>query len=249
MSGGRYYGSLGLLERTSQYLSHPERSASAARSGSPLFRYVRPETSKATWRRVYSRANVIGGPMSVPNPQVAPSASSEEPSNRFVARLAAADTLGLHLAVNIFVATTILWLILRRGANTTPIWAIASMVAVIDPQINLAYQNFRGRILNTLLGCFVGLTFLMVGGSNEWKLPLAMSATVLLSSYVFKVALNWRIAPTTAALIIASSLAEHSRMSGAEVGARRVGEVILGCMVGIIVTWTIGRVWRPPPAK
>lgn len=159
------------------------------------------------------------------------------------------DTLGLHLAGNIFVATTLLWLILRRGANTTPIWAIASMVAVIDPQVDLAYQNFRGRILNTLLGCAVGLTFLLVGGSNEWKLPLAMSATVLLSSYVFKVPLNWRIAPTTAALIIASGLAQRSKMSGAEVGVRRVAEVILGCVIGISVTWVIGKIWRPPHAE
>ena len=60
-------------------------------------------------------------------------------------RLPRFDTLGIHLAVNIFVATSILWLVLRRGANTTPIWAIASMVAVIDPQVNLAYQNFRAH--------------------------------------------------------------------------------------------------------
>jgi hypothetical protein len=96
-----------------------------------------------------------------------------------LARFVEADTLGLHLALNIFVATSVLWLILRRGANTSPIWAIASMVAVSDPQMYLAYQNFRGRILNTLLGSTVGLTFLLVGGSNAWKLPVAMSAIVL----------------------------------------------------------------------
>jgi len=163
-------------------------------------------------------------------------------------RLPKFDTLGVHLAANIFVATSILWLVLRRGANTTPIWAIASMVAVIDPQVNLAYQNFRGRILNTLLGCIVGLIFLIVGGSNEWKLPVAMSATVLLSSYVLRVQQNWRIAPTTAALIIAANLAHYSKMSAAEVGVRRMAEVILGCLVGILVTWLIGRVW-PPPAS
>jgi uncharacterized membrane protein YccC len=164
-------------------------------------------------------------------------------------RLPKFDTLGIHLAVNIFVATSILWLVLRRGANTTPIWAIASMVAVIDPQLNLAYQNFRGRILNTLLGCIVGLIFLIVGGSNEWKLPVAMSATVLLSSYVLRVQQNWRIAPTTAALIIAANLARHSKMSSAEVGVRRMAEVILGCLIGILVTWLIGQVWPPPPAS
>jgi hypothetical protein len=61
-------------------------------------------------------------------------------------RLAKFDTLGIHLAENILVATSILWLVLCRGANTTPIWAIASMVAVIDPQVKLAYQNFRARV-------------------------------------------------------------------------------------------------------
>jgi uncharacterized membrane protein YccC len=165
-----------------------------------------------------------------------------------LARLVEADTLGLHLALNIFVATSVLWLILRRGANTSPIWAIASMVAVIDPQMNLAYQNFRGRILNTLLGSTVGLTFLLVGGSNAWKLPVAMSATILLSSYVIRVPLNWRIAPTTTALIIASGLMQHSKISGAEAGIRRVAEVTLGCIVGILVAWLMAQIWPPPQA-
>jgi len=84
------------------------------------------------------------------------------------------------------------------------------MVAVIDPQVNLAYQNFRERMLNTVLGCVVGLILLMAGGSNEWKLPVAMSATILLSSNVLRVQQNWRIAPT-AALTIAATLANHIR--------------------------------------
>lgn len=168
---------------------------------------------------------------------------------RAFGRLPEVDTRGIHLAVNIFVATSVLWLILRGGANTTPIWAIASMVSVIDPQVNLAYQNFRGRILNTLLGCIVGLIFLIVGGSTAWKLPVAMSATALLSSYALRVQQNWRIAPTTAALIIAASLAHRSKMSAAEVGVHRMTEVILGCLVGILITWLIGRVWPPPPAS
>jgi hypothetical protein len=49
---------------------------------------------------------------------------------------------------------------------------------------------------------------------------VAMSATVLLSSYVVRVQQNWRIAPTTAALTIVGSLANHSRMNGAQVGVR-----------------------------
>ena len=97
------------------------------------------------------------------------------------------DLLGVHLAVNIFIATTVLWLLLRLGANTSPIWAISAMIPALDPQMKQAVTNFRGRIFNALLGCVTGLLFLLVGGTSEWKLPLALSATVLLSSYVVNI--------------------------------------------------------------
>ena len=45
-----------------------------------------------------------------------------------------------------------------------PIWAISSMVASIDPNVNLAYQTFRGRFINAILGCTIGLLFLTMGG-------------------------------------------------------------------------------------
>ena len=155
------------------------------------------------------------------------------------------DLLGVHLAVNIFVGTTVLWLLLRLGASTSPIWAISAMIASIDPQVKLAVVNFQGRILNALLGCATGLLFLLVGGSSEWKLPLALSATVLLSSYVIRVKTMWRQAPITAAIVIAAGLTHHSKLSGVEIGLRRVGEVLLGCVMGLLVTWLISKIWPP----
>jgi uncharacterized membrane protein YccC len=118
------------------------------------------------------------------------------------------------------------------------------MVASIDPQVKLAVVNFRGRILNALLGCATGFLFLLVGGSSAWKLPLAMSATVLLSSYVIRVK-EMRQAPITAALVVAGGLTQHSKLSGVEIGLRRVGEVMLGCVMGLLVTWLISKIWPP----
>jgi uncharacterized membrane protein YccC len=156
------------------------------------------------------------------------------------------DMVGVHLAVNVFVATAVLWLLLRTVANLNPIWAISSMVASVDPDVNLAYKNFRARLINALLGCAVGLLVLVVGGSSEWKLPFALAATALLSAYVVRVTVMWRQAPITAALVIASSLEQHSKLSGVEIGLRRVGEVILGCVIGLLVTWLISKIWPPP---
>jgi uncharacterized membrane protein YccC len=163
-------------------------------------------------------------------------------------RFAEDHLLGVHLAVNVFIGTTVLWAILEWGANTSPIWAISSMIAALDPHVEVAVTNFRARLFNTLLGCAVGLLFLVIGGSHMWKLPISMAITVLLSSYFVRIPTMWRQAPITAAIIMSSVLTHHSTRSGLEIGLRRVGEVILGCIVGLIVTWTISKVWPPPEA-
>lgn len=156
---------------------------------------------------------------------------------------------GFHLAANIFIATTLLWLILGHFANLDPIWAISSMVASIDPNVNLAYQTFRGRIINALLGCAVGLIFLSVGGVSDWKLPIALSVTILLSSYVVHVPQMWRQAPITAALVVAASLTNHSEEMAFKIGVQRVAEVLLGCVVGLFVTAVMSRIWPLPKDK
>jgi len=163
-----------------------------------------------------------------------------------LSRLREDRLLGVHLALNVFIGATALWLMLRLAAGINPIWAIASMVAASDPSVGKAFATFRARLVNALLGCGVGLLVLLVGGSSGWKLPFAMSGAVLLSSYVVRVPVMWRQAPITAALVIASGL-EHSKLTGAEAGVKRVGEVLLGCMVGLIVSWLTSRVWSPPP--
>ncbi|MFZ0711285.1 MAG: FUSC family protein [Terrimicrobiaceae bacterium] len=158
------------------------------------------------------------------------------------------DLLGVHLAVNIFIATTVLWLLLRFVADTNPIWAISAMIPALDPQMNVAVTNFRGRIFNALLGCVTGLAFLLVGGSREVTLPLALSATVLLSTYVVRIPAMWRQAPITAAIIIAAGLTHHSKLSGVEIGLKRVAEVMLGCVMGLLVTWLMSKAWPLPEA-
>ena len=157
--------------------------------------------------------------------------------------------LGVHLALNIFVATSLLWLILREMAHLDPIWAISSMIASSDPDVKQAFTFFRGRIINALLGCAVGLLFLIFGGSSEWKLPIALSVTVLLTSYVVRVPTMWRQAPITAALVIASELIPRSDMTPVQIGLHRVGEVMLGCVAGVTVSWLMSKVWPVPEAE
>jgi uncharacterized membrane protein YccC len=153
------------------------------------------------------------------------------------------DLLGVRFAINVFIASAILWYLLRHIADTNPIWAIASMVAASEPQVKEAGRMFRSRITNVLIGCVVGLVLLIVGGASDWKLPLALSVAVLISSYLIHVQTMWRQAPITAALVISAGLEHNSKLTGIESGLHKVAEVIVGCLIGLLVSWMMSKVW------
>lgn len=173
------------------------------------------------------------------------------PQDRVLDRMRRDEFLGVHLALNIFVGATLLWLTLGVLAGLNPVWAIASLVAASDPQVKQAFANFRARMLNAFFGCVVGIGFLALGGASEWKLPFTMAVAALVSTYLVRVPTMWRQCPITAALVVASAASAHSSLSGLEVGLRRVGEVLLGCLVGALVSWGMSKIWHvpPPPPK
>lgn len=73
--------------------------------------------------------------------------------------------------------------------------------------------------------------------------PTALAIAVLLSSYIVKIPVMWRQAPITAAIVVAGGVMEHSRISGLDLGLRRIAEVIFGCLVGMLVSWLMYRLW------
>lgn len=165
-----------------------------------------------------------------------------KPAERFLKD----DLAGVHFAVNVFIATTLLWLLLRRAADLNPIWAISSMVAASDPRVRQALSTFKGRMTNATVGCGVGLIFLIVGGKHEIALPLALAASVLISTYFVCVQVMWRQAPITTAIVVAAGWTHGSEISALEIGVRRMGEVMLGCVVGVGVSWLMSKLWPLP---
>jgi uncharacterized membrane protein YccC len=153
------------------------------------------------------------------------------------------DLAGVHFAVNVFIATTLLWLVLHQAANLNPIWAISSMIAASDPKVKQALGVFKGRIINAAVGCGTGLFFLILAGRHEIILPIALAVTVLISTYFVRVQVMWRQAPITAAIVVAAGWTHNSELSAVEIGLRRVGEVMLGCVVGVGVSLLMGRLW------
>jgi hypothetical protein len=47
----------------------------------------------------------------------------------------------------------------------------------------------------------------------------------------------------TAALVIISGLTQSSKMVGVDQGLIRVATVFAGCLVGIVVSWLMSKIW------
>jgi uncharacterized membrane protein YgaE (UPF0421/DUF939 family) len=162
--------------------------------------------------------------------------------------LSSVDLIGLRFAINVALATTIVWNVLHAIGDPKPIWAIASMVAASDPQPEEARRLFRSRLVNVAVGSAAGLTFLIVAGRRSWVLPLALATTVLISSYVVRIKTMWRQAPITAAVVIAAAISSESSFVGIRQGLHKVAEVVFGCIVGMTVSLIMSKVWLIPPS-
>jgi len=157
-------------------------------------------------------------------------------------RLVEDDLRGVRYAANVFLSTTVLWIVVKVYGDANPIWAISSMVATSDPQLKQSLATFRGRLINTLVGCAIGLLFIAIG-RTDWELPTALALTVLVSTYLVRVPTMWRQAPITAAIVVAGSMQHHDTLGALERGAVRVGEVLFGCVVGIASAWVLSKLW------
>jgi hypothetical protein len=79
-------------------------------------------------------------------------------------------------------------------------------------------------------------------------LPLALAATVLVSSYVVRVKTMWRQAPISAAVVIAAAITSDSPANGIAQGLHKVAEVVFGCLVGVTVSLVMSKVWLIQPS-
>lgn len=160
--------------------------------------------------------------------------------------LSPTDLLGLRFSINVAIGTLIVWAVLRALEAGHPIWAIASMIAAAEPQPHEARRMFRARLVNVGVGSAAGFLFLLIAGPRDWVLPLALAATVLVSTYVVRVRTMWRQAPITAALVIGSAAVGESLAFGMSQGLTKVAEVVFGCVVGLSVSLVMSRVWLIP---
>ncbi len=143
----------------------------------------------------------------------------------------------LRYVSGICLGTTLLWFLLRYLGDADPVWAIISFIVVSDSTIEKAHPNFLSRITNTIVGCTMGVAFVIVFGSPGWLLPISVTGTALIASLLVKGSSNWKLAIATAALIVSAAIIDHSGLAALEQALRRTAEVALGSITAVLISW------------
>lgn len=151
------------------------------------------------------------------------------------------DSLGIKYGLRIFIGSSVLWFFLHGLGGIDPLWSIISLIIVTEQNMETTLLSFKSRIINTVVGCFTGLLFLLfINHNNLVLLPVALMVAICVSTYLVRIPYGWRIAAITTAIIIIPSLTEYSRIVGMEVALQRTIEVFLGSATAVLVTWLSG---------
>lgn len=151
---------------------------------------------------------------------------------------------GIRYAVRVLISGLIVWLLLGVVAHVDPLWGLISAVVVTDLKVQSAMKNFVSRLLNTLIGCVIGLTFLKLFGASAWVVLLAMALAIIVSADLVKVPVSWRIAPITAAIVMTPAYMAHSAHAGLTAALQRTGEVLVGSAVAVAVSYATAGLLR-----
>src|SRR6266478_6932633 len=144
---------------------------------------------------------------------------------------------GVQYAVRILIGCVIVWFVLNRINHPNPLWALISVIIVTEPELSAAFLAFNSRIVNTLIGCAVGLSFLYLLGPSYWSILLGIIVSVIICTSLIRVPGSWRVAPVTVAILMNPSVLGGGRAAGLAVAIDRTEEVLLGSAAALLITY------------
>lgn len=146
---------------------------------------------------------------------------------------------GLQYAIRILIGSLAAWLALHSIGHHDPLWAMISVVMVSEPELHSAVLAFRWRVINTLVGCGVGVLFLWAAGPSVWSTLFAMVACVLICTWVMDAPTGWRIGPVSTAIVMMPGVLQHNQHTGMEEALLRTSAVLAGSAIAVIVAWLL----------
>ncbi len=129
------------------------------------------------------------------------------------------------------------WYALRAFGIVDPVWGIITIILVSDPDMSTAANLSKVRIINTVVGCIIGLISLFLFGYAPSSMILTVVATILLVMSYEKYPSNWRLAPVTVVILMDAARLATSSAEELELAFMRAGEIAFGCAVALVLSF------------
>lgn len=151
---------------------------------------------------------------------------------------------GWQYAVRILIGCVIVWLIFGRLHDPNPLWALISVIIVTEPDLSAAFAAFNSRVVNTLIGCAVGLALLYVLGASYCSILFGIIVSVIISTKFIRIPGSWRVAPVTVVILMVPTVSGMDRHAELMIGINRMEEVLLGSAVALLITYASSMIHR-----
>lgn len=139
------------------------------------------------------------------------------------------------------IGCVIAWYGLQSLGIDNPIWAVITVMLVSDPDFNTTRELAQARIINTIIGCAVGLSMLLVFGYSPQLALVAMALTVLIVTSIPQYPTNWRLAPVTVLILMDAGRLAANHTQEVHYALLRGAEIGVGCVIAMILALIYSR--------
>lgn len=131
--------------------------------------------------------------------------------------------------------SAICWYGLSWCGIQNPLWSVITVLIVSDPDITTTITLARVRVINTIVGCAMGLLSLLVFGYSPLTALLTAAFTVLIITSAKFYPTNWRLAPVTVMILMDTGRQTVEHEQNIRYALMRAGEIGVGCAVALLL--------------
>ena len=152
-------------------------------------------------------------------------------------------------ASKIFLASIICWYGLTLAGIDNPIWAVITVMVVSDPNLSTTFGLAKTRVINTIVGCAIGLSSILLLGYSAFTMILSAALTVMLVNVISRYPVNWRLAPVTVIILMDAGRLATTHEEEFHYVMLRVMEIGFGCFVALCLAGLYTKLANRKPAK
>ena len=132
----------------------------------------------------------------------------------------------------VLLGCTIVWWSLYYLHDDKKMWALISVIMISEPDFDIVRSGTVSRMINTVVGCAIGLFFIYVAGASFLSLLAALGVSVFISTSFKKYPASWKLAPVTVVIVMVPTLMDQlSLRDDTVIALTRTGEVLYGTLV------------------